>query len=64
VDDTKQFSYVLGFVITALGLIVGGALIDAIPPRIFSPRARMWFMALVFVYKSGSPICLDHHLLI
>ena len=64
VDDMKQFSSLLGAVATALGLIVGGAFIDAIPPRIFSPRARMWFTALVFVYKSGSSICLVHHFLI
>ena len=64
VDDMKHFLSVLDGVVTALGLIVGGAFIDAIPPRIFSPRARMWFMAVVFVYKSGSSICLVHHFLI
>ena len=64
VDDMKQFSIFLGGVATALGLIVGCAFIDAIPPRVFSPRARMLFMAFFFVYKSGSSICLVHHSLI
>ena len=58
VDDMKQRLSALGCVATALVLIVGAALIDAIPPQIASPQARQWCMTFLFAYKGGASIVL------
>ena len=54
VDQVRQIAHICAAAAAALGLTVGAALVDAIPPRIFSRRARMWFASFVCVYKSAS----------
>ena len=58
VDDTEdavgQALWACGSVAQTLGLIVGCAFLDAIPPLIFPRRARVCFLSLITVYKSAA----------
>ena len=56
VDTMRQFSYICSTATLVFGIIVSCAFLDAIPPRIAGPRARVFLMLFITILKSGSSI--------